>query len=53
MTTKYRIHVILIQVNDDSETDIVREEEPAGYREDFESLEAANKVFDVLTGVAS
>lgn len=56
MTTKYRIHVILIKVDEQDDlgpeqTDIVREEELAGYRDDFKTLDEANKVFDVVSGV--
>lgn len=58
MTTKYRIHVILIKVDEQDDlgpesTDIVREEELVGYRDDFKTLDEANKVFDVVSGVAS
>jgi hypothetical protein len=55
MKTVYRIHVVMYQIETDDQgeerdLEIVGEEELAGYRDDFQTEQGANKVFEVVTG---
>lgn len=55
----YQIHVLLYEVKRDvgdesgntAAYDILQEEEPAGYKEEFKTYEEAVQVYEVLTGV--
>lgn len=56
MTTKWRIHIILLKVNvdemgDQGEADLLEEEELAGYREDFVDENLARQVFSAFSGI--
>jgi hypothetical protein len=58
--TSYQIHVIMFEVKrppndpngDEASYDIMHEEEPKDYREEFRDYDEAKKVYQELTGIA-